>query len=168
VRLSARITVGATLEVALTTTNDGDQPTVLGEGLHTYFKIGELTNITVFGLDGFEYVDLLHDNLRCQQVGSVGFDGELDRIYVNNQATFSIEDPLLRWRVHIEKSGSLNAAVWNPCTQTAAKMDDIGPQGWRDMVCVETANTLENQIAVAAAGCQTIRATYSTETLFLT
>jgi D-hexose-6-phosphate mutarotase len=166
VRLSVRITVGATLEVALTTTNGGDQPMVLSEGLHTYFKVGDVTNISVLGLDGSEYVDLLRDNLRCQQVGPVRFDGELGRIYVNNQATCVIEDPLLRRRIRIEKSGCLSTAVWNPWTLTAAKMDDLGPEGWRDMVCVESANALENQITVAAGASHTITATYSAEDIF--
>ena len=167
VRLSARITVGATLEVALTTTNEVDQPVVLSEGLHTYFKVGDVTNISVLGLDGSEYVDLLRDNLRCQQVGPVRFDGELGGIYVNNQATCVIEDPLLHRRIHIMKSGSCSTAVWNPWTLTAAKMDDLGPEeGWRDMVCVERANTLVNQVRVAARAGHTITATYSAENLF--
>lgn len=165
VRLSVRITVGATLEVALTTTNQGDQSIVLSEGLHTYFKVGDVSNISVFGLDGSEYVDLLHDNLRRQQIGPVRFDGELGRIYVNNQATCVIEDPLLRRRIRVEKSGSLSTAVWNPWTLTAAKMDDLGPEGWRDMVCVESANAMENQVTVPSGGTHTLTAIYSAEDL---
>lgn len=165
VHLSARITIGVSLEVALTTTNDGDQPMVLSEGLHTYFKVGDITKISVLGLEGSEYVDLLCDNLRCKQVGPVRFEGELGRIYVGNQATCIIEDPLLRRRIHIKKSGSLSTAVWNPWTRTATKMDDLGPEGWRDMACVESANALENFVTVAA-GCEhSIAAIYSVENL---
>lgn len=167
VRLSVRITVGATLEVALSTTNEGDQPQVLSEGLHTYFKVVDVTKISVLGLDGSEYVDLLRDNLRCQQVGPVRFDGELGRIYINNQATCVIDDPLLHRRIHIKKSGSRSTAVWNPWTLTAAKMDDLGQkEGWRDIVCVESANTLVNQVRVATRASHTITATYSAENIF--
>jgi D-hexose-6-phosphate mutarotase len=165
VHLSARIAIGASLEVTLTTTNDGDQPTVLSEGLHTYFKVGDITIISVLGLDGSEYVDLLCDNMRCKQVGPVRFEGELGRIYVGNQATCIIQDPLLRRRIHVKKSGSLSTAVWNPWAQTATKMDDLGPEGWRDMACVESANALENFVTVAA-GCEhSISAIYSVENL---
>lgn len=163
VRLSVRITVGAALEVALTTTNGGDQRMSLSEGLHTYFKVGDVTKVSVLGLEGAEYLDLLSDNLRRQQNGPVRFDGELGRIYVNNQATCVIEDPLLRRRIRIEKSGSLSTAVWNPCALTAGKMDDLGPEGWRDMVCVESANALENQVTLVAGASHSITATYSAE-----
>lgn len=165
VRLSVCITVGATLEVALTTANEGDQPMVLSEGLHTYFKVGEVTSISVLGLDGSEYVDLLCGNLLRQQLGPVRFDGELGRIYVNNQATCVIEDPVLRRRIRVDKSGSLSTAVWNPWTLTAAKMDDLGPEGWRDMVCVESANAMENQVIVPSGGTHTLTAIYSVEDL---
>jgi D-hexose-6-phosphate mutarotase len=165
VGLSVRVTIGATLEVALTTTNEGDQPMVLSEGLHTYFKVSDVTNINVSGLDDSEYVDLLRDNLRSQQVGPVRFDGELGRIYVNSQATCVIEDLLLRRRIRIDKSGSLSTAVWNPWALTAAKMDDLGPEGWRNMVCVESSNAMENQVTVPSGGTHTLTAIYSAEDL---
>jgi D-hexose-6-phosphate mutarotase len=150
VRLSIRVTVGARLEVALTTANDSNQSIVLSEGLHTYFKVGHVNRVSVLGLEGSEYVDLIRDNLRCQQVGPVKFDGELGRIYVSNQSVCVIDDPLLRRRIRVEKSGSCSTAVWNPWTLTASKMDDLGSEGWRDMVCVESANALENQVTVTA------------------
>lgn len=164
-RLSVRITVGAALEVALTTTNGGDQPMVLSEGLHTYFKVGDVTKISVLGLEGAEYLDLLSDNLRRLQSGPVSFDGELGRLYVNNRSTCVIEDPLLRRRIRIEKSGSLSTAVWNPWASTAGKMDDLGHEGWRDMVCVESANAQENQVMVAAGAGHTLAATYFADDL---
>lgn len=166
VRLSIRITVGTTLEVALTTTNVGDLPITLTEGLHTYFNVGDVTNISVHGLEGSEYVDLLRGNLRCQQEGPVKFGGELGRIYVNNQATCVIDDRQLQRRIRVEKCGSLSTAVWNPWTVTAAKMDDLGPDGWSDMVCVESANALENQVTVAGGSRHTLTATYSAENMF--
>lgn len=166
VLLSVCITVGATFGVALTTTNEGDQPLVLSEGLHTYFKVGDVPNISEFGLDGSEYVDLLSDNQRSQQVGPIRFDGELGRIYVNNQAICVIEDPLLLQRIRIEKSGRRSTAVWNSWTLTVSKMEDLGPEGWRDMVCVESANALENQITVAVEASHTIKETYSAENIF--
>lgn len=164
-RLSVRITVGVTLEVELTTTNEGDQLMVVSEGLHTYFKVGDVTNLSLFGLEGGEYVDLLGDNLRHQQIGPIRFDRELGRIYVNNQATCVIEDPLLRRRIRVKKSGSRSTAVWNPWTLTASKMDDLGSEGWRDMLCVESANALENQVIVAAGSSHTLTATYSVESI---
>jgi glucose-6-phosphate 1-epimerase len=163
VHLSIRMTVGATLEVALTTVNNSDLPVVISEGLHTYFKVSDITNISVLGLDGSEYVDLLSNNMRLLQAGPIRFDGELGRIYMNNQATCIIDDPILRRRIFVGKSNSLSTAVWNPWALTSAKLDDLGTGGWRDMVCVESANALENHVTIAAGGSHTITASYSVE-----
>lgn len=165
VRLSVRITVGDALEVALTTANDSEQEIVLTEGLHTYFQVSDIANIRVLGLDGCEYVDLTSENIRRRQAGSVMFDGELGRIYVNTRATCVIEDPSLNRRIRIEKSGSLSTAVWNPGAITAGKMDDLGSDGWCDMVCVESANAVGNQVAVSPSASHTLGSIYSVESM---
>ena len=163
--LTATITVGSALTIELTTTNNSDQEITLSEGLHTYFQISDIANISVLGLDGCEYVDLISDNIRRKQVGVITFDGELGRIYVNTKATCVIEDPQLNRRIRIEKSGSLSTAVWNPWEATAAKMDDLGANGWRDMVCVESANAVGNPVAVSLGASHTLVAIYSVESI---
>lgn len=163
VRLSAIITVGSTLTIELTTTNNSAQEISLSEGLHTYFQIGEISDIRIHGLESSEYIDLVNGNERCKQTGSITFEGELGRIYVNSNSSCVIDDPRLNRRIRIEKSGSLGTAVWNPWAETAAKMDDLGGNGWRDMVCVESANAMENLITVAAGASHTLSVTYTAD-----
>lgn len=165
VRLTATITVGSSLTIQLTTMNESDQQISLSEGLHTYFQIGDIADIRIHGLDGGEYVDLVNDNKRCMQAGPITFEGELGRIYVNSNTACVIEDSRLNRRIRIEKSWSLSTAVWNPWVATAAKMDDLGATGWRDMVCVESANALENSVTVDAGASRTISAVYSAENI---
>lgn len=165
VGLSATITVGSTLTIELTTTNSSDQEISLTEGLHTYFQISDIANISVLGLDGCEYVDLISDNIQRKQVGAIRFDGELGRIYVNTNGTCVIEDPQLNRRIRIEKTGSLSTAVWSPWEATATKMDDLGANGWRDMVCVESANSVGNPVAVSPGASHTLVSIYSVESI---
>lgn len=165
VRLSIQIAVGETLKMALTTTNESDREIVLTEGLHTYFQISDIAKIRVVGLEGCEYVDLVHENTRKQQAGPIVFDGELGRIYENTKATCVIEDRVLNRRIVIEKSGSLSTAVWNPWAVTSAKMDDLGSEGWRDMVCVESANAVGNTVALNAGESHTLGSTYSIQSI---
>jgi D-hexose-6-phosphate mutarotase len=165
VSLSLRLRVGAALELALTTTNGSAQDFDYSEGLHTYFQVGDVSKISIQGLDGGEYADLLRGNIRCRQSGAIAFDGELGRIFVDNEATCVIEDASLQRRIRVEKSGSLSTAVWNPWTATASKMDDLGSDGWRDMVCVESANALENRLNLPAGQSHTLSVTYSVEEL---
>jgi glucose-6-phosphate 1-epimerase len=163
VRLAVQITVGRELTVELTTTNESNQVIVLTEGLHTYFRVGDVSRINISGLDGVEYVDLLSNNIRRIQEGPIRFYNELGRIYMNTTAACVIEDPLLNRRIIIEKNGSLCTAVWNPWASTAAKIVDLGGEDWRTMVCLEGANAFENAVIVAVGSNHTHTATYSLE-----
>jgi glucose-6-phosphate 1-epimerase len=146
VHLDLKIIVGKTLELALTTVNEGDHDITFTEGLHTYFQISDIANIRVLGLEGSDYIDLVnHNEVRSQQ-DAITFDGELGRIFLNNQSTCLIEDPAFNRRIRIEKKGSNSTAVWNPGLNVASKMDDLGAVGWRNMVCVESANVLDNTV----------------------
>ena len=44
-------------------------------------------------------------------------------------------------------------------------MGDFGPDGWRQMVCVESVNALENVVIVAAGETHRMSVEYSAETL---
>ena len=163
--LAAIITIGRTLTIQLTTTNCSAQDISVSERLHTYFQIGDIAEINIQGLEGDEYVDLVEGNARHKQSGSITFKDELGRIYVNSTSACVIEDPRLKRYIRIEKSGSQTTAVWNPWKLTASKMTDLGPDGWCDMVCVESANALENQLIIKAGMSHSLVVKYSAETL---
>jgi D-hexose-6-phosphate mutarotase len=165
VNLSIQITVGEALKVVLTTDNQSERDIVLTEGLHTYFQIGDIDRIRVRGLEGCDYVDLVDGNARKRQTNAIVFEGELGRIYENSEATCLIEDVMLNRRIRIEKSGSQSTAVWNPWSAKAATMDDMGRDGWKEMVCVESANALGDVVTVNAHESHSLVATYSVESL---
>jgi D-hexose-6-phosphate mutarotase len=165
VHLELKIAVGVTLEITLTTVNKSDHDVTITEGLHTYFQISDIANIRVLGLEGSDYIDLVNQNERRTQRDPITFDGELGRIFLDNQSTCVIEDPAFNRRIRIEKTGSNSTAVWNPGLTVASKMDDLGAVGWRDMVCVESANVLGNGITLAALKAHTHVAAYDVETL---
>jgi D-hexose-6-phosphate mutarotase len=165
VRLAVQITVGEELTVELTTSNQSNQDIVLTEGLHTYFKVGDVSAIQVLGLEGAQYVDLIRGNAIATQEGPIRFDGELGRIFTNSTATCVIVDPGIARRITVQKKGSLSTAVWNPWAQTAAKMDDLGSAGWRDMVCVESANAFGNSVRVGPNASHVMGIVYSAEAI---
>jgi glucose-6-phosphate 1-epimerase len=161
VRLAVQITVGEELTVELTTSNESNQDIVLTEGLHTYFKVGDISDIQVLGFEGAQYLDLIRGNALSRQEGPIRFDGELGRLFTNSTAPCQIVDPGLNRKITIEKTGSFGTAVWNPWHETANKMADLGPDGWSDMVCVEGANAFENAIMLGALKSHTHTAVYS-------
>ena len=147
-RLSIRISIGDVLSIALTTTNVGKQDIFITEALHTYLNVSDVANVRVDGLNGCEYIDSVRGNAREQQSGAVQFSERLDRVYLNTDTDCVIEDPGFSRRINVSKSGSLSTVVWNPWLAIASHMDDIGPDGWRTMLCVESANALENRVTV--------------------
>ena len=161
VHLELKITVGDTLEISLTTVNKSDHEITITEGLHTYFQISDIANIRVVGLEGRDYIDLVNLNEVRSQPDAIKFDGELGRIFLSNQSTCVIDDPAFNRQIHIEKKGSNSTAVWNPGLVVASKMDDLGAAGWRDMVCVESANALKNKVTLAANKAHEHHAIYS-------
>lgn len=161
VGVSARIRIGEKLEVTLTTTNTSDREIRLTEGLHTYFHVSDIEHVWVLGLDDCEYVDLTDGNQRHQQSGPIIFERELGRIFVNYDKTTVIEDRKFGRAIHVTGSGSKSIAVWNPWLEKASNMPDLGNEGWRSMICVETANALENAALIQPGQHHTMKAIYS-------
>ena len=66
----------------------------------------------------------------------------------NTSATVVLHDPVLNRRLTVSKSHSNTTVILNPGAELSAKMADLSPQGWKHMVCIETANALENSITL--------------------
>ena len=159
------VTVGKSLRVELVTANTGSQPFELGEALHTYLQISDIANMTIRGLEGCEYNDKVGETARRMQQDGIVISSEVDRVYVNTEADCVIEDKGLKRAIRIRKQGSRSTVVWNPWTEKAEKMGDFGEKLHRDMVCVESANALENVVTVAPGETHRLVAVYSVEKL---
>ena len=165
-QLDLTVTIGEMLRMELTTENTGTTDFVIGEALHTYLHISDIGAVRVTGLDGCEYWDKVGGSVLKKQTGAISFAGETDRVYINTAATCLIEDDKLKRRIHIAKSGSLSTVVWTPWIEKANKMGDMGqPDGWREMVCVESVNAIENVVTVAAGAAHSLIVEYRAETM---
>lgn len=164
--LSITITVGETLKIALATTNHGSDPFMVGEAFHTYFNVSDVENIHINGLDQSLYSDKVHDYQRRTQQGKLEFKSEFDRVYINNSDDCTIVDEGFNRAIRVAKSGSNSTVIWTPWADKAAQMADIGAKDeWRKMICVETANALENSIVVNPHQTHILCAEYSLEAL---
>jgi glucose-6-phosphate 1-epimerase len=162
--LDLTVIVGETLRMELSTENTGAGDFAIGEALHTYFRIGDIGAVRVTGLENCDYWDKVGVSTLKRQSGQITFSGETDRVYVNTAAECVIEDDRLGRRIHVAKSGSLSTVVWTPWTEKAAKMGDMGqPDGWREMVCIESVNAMENVVIVAAGTRHTMIVEYRAE-----
>ncbi|MDQ6974754.1 MAG: D-hexose-6-phosphate mutarotase [Mariprofundaceae bacterium] len=162
------ITVGTTLCLQLETTNTGDTPYALSEALHTYFKVGDVRNVHIQGLDGCDYLDKTNDFVRKQQQGDVIISQETDRVYLDATSCLRIHDAELQRTIIIESEHSHTVIVWNPWIDTANKMGDLGQNGYLNMLCVETANAAQNTIMLAPNENHRMRCEYRIESPCLT
>lgn len=129
--------IGATLELALTTTNEGDAPQIYSEALHTYFAVGNSRQTNIHGLDGTTYTDEVGETTVRTQDGPVTFPGEVDRIY-QSDATVVIEDDSRR--IEVAKSGSSDTVIWNPGLEKGSAMGDLCNEEIHRFVCAESTN----------------------------
>ncbi len=168
-RLSLTVIVSDKLEMHLATTNTGTAPIQIGEALHTYLQISDVGSVTIAGLEGSTYHDKVDNFAKKKQSGAIALKSEVDRVYVNTPADCVIEDAGLNRRIRVAKTGSQSTIVWTPWTEKAEKMGDMGKgksgAGWREMVCVESANAMDNVVTVAPGETHTMSVTYSVEAM---
>lgn len=160
---SLAISVGKTLRLALTTRNDGEAACAISEALHSYFAIGDIGEVSVTGLEDCCYIDKVAGGARRRQVGPIAIKGETDRVYLDTRSSCNIVDTRLGRTIRIDKSGSASTVVWSPGPERAAGMADIGADAWRQMLCVESANALDDQRVLAPGDSHTLAITCSLE-----
>lgn len=164
VALTLTVDWGAELSLRLSSSNHGASAVKLGEALHTYFAVSDIGNIAVAGLEGVRYWDTVGTVAAKEQAGNIAFTQETDRVYVNSPETCTIVDAAWNRQIVIEKHGSLSTVVWNPWTDKAQRMGDLGePDGWRGFVCVETANAWDNCFDLAPGQSSEMTVRYSVE-----
>jgi len=164
-RVQLHVTVGCSISIDMETTNLGSTPFTLGEALHTYFQVGDVSHVHVEGLHDCEYIDKMDGGNRKRQSGNLALTEETDRIYLGTGDQAEIIDPDMDRRIVIKSSGSASMVVWNPWDKTAEKMGDLGPSGYLKMLCVETTNAADDVVQLAAGATHRLRAEYSSQPL---
>jgi len=155
-RLAA--TLGDELDVALTVENRDDHAFDCELALHSYFRVGDVRAITLSGLQGARYLDKL-DGFR-EKVASaepLTFDGPIDNVYLDTEATCEIEDIIHGRTLDISKQGSRSTVVWNPWVEGTARLADLGAEDWVHFLCVETANVGANRLRVEPGASHVMR-----------
>jgi glucose-6-phosphate 1-epimerase len=162
--LALEAAFGRQLVVALSVRNDGDSPCTFQEALHTYFAVRDVRQAAIQGLAGTTYVDKVRGGERFRQdAAPIGFGGETDRVYLDTESAVAIVDAALGRRIVVEKQGSRTTVVWNPWIAKAKAMPDFGDEEWPAMVCVETANALDNALTLAPGDTHRLQASIRVE-----
>ncbi|MBH3340242.1 D-hexose-6-phosphate mutarotase [Pseudomonas mendocina] len=150
VGLTFVVRVAQDLGMSLETHNRGTEPLTLSQALHSYFAVSDVRQVSVEGLQSCRYIDTLQDWQELRQQDAPLFDAETDRIYLDTAARLSIVDPGWRRRIHLDTRGSRSAVLWNPWIDKARRLSQFPDDAWQDMLCIETANVLEDVVQLKA------------------
>jgi glucose-6-phosphate 1-epimerase len=149
VGLKLHIRLDTALNVSLVSFNAGTEDVTLSQALHSYFAVSDVGQISIEGLDGVEYLNTLESwDTQNVQVGDITFTGETDRIYQDTPDLISVVDPEWKRRIQIQTTSSQSAIVWNPWIDKTKTFDDMKADGWKSMVCVETANVMTDVVTL--------------------
>ncbi len=161
--LAIEISVGNTLTVELVTRNRGDRAFSITQALHTYFKVGDISQVQVLGLENTQYLDKVDGGVQKTQQGAVAITQEVDRVYTDVQGELVIEDAGLGRRIRITSDGSKTAIVWNPWAKICSEMADLDNDDYKSLICVETANAANEVVDVAPHSEYRLVANYRVE-----
>ena len=161
--LIIEITVGEQLTVALTTKNNDTRDIVISQALHSYFNVGDISQVSVSGLDEINYLDKLESYLLQQQNGDVVIEQEVDRVYQNAPRAVKLVDKSLNRTINIKSQASNSTVVWNPWQENCAKFSDLSVDDYQHFLCIENANVFEDSVSIAAGESHTLTAIFNVE-----
>ena len=125
------------LQITLQVNNTDTQPLHFTGALHTYLAVQHIAHTQLTGLQGQAEWNAVTD-----QHGSADavlrFDGEFDRVYQAASRALHLQDA--QGTLQIEQSPSWGqSVVWNPGATKCATLQDMAPDGYQHMLCVEAA-----------------------------
>jgi len=147
-RLVYRATFGSELRLELICTNTGKAPMRFEEALHTYNRVQDVANARLQGLDATSFLDNTDSNKKKAQLGDVIVTAQMDNAYLETENPVDLIDPGMRRHIRLEKTNSRTTVVWNPWSNGAAKMQDLGDGEWKQFLCVEASNIMESAVTL--------------------
>lgn len=162
---TAFIDIGRRLSVRLETDNTGNEPFTIREALHTYFRVGAVSAITIDGLDGGTYRDNTDGGREKRQSGPLSIRGETVALFDVSPERTTISDPVMKRRILIARDpDSRSTVVWNPGAAAAA-MIEIPKGDQTRFVCVESGNIGASAVTVEPGDNHACGVTYHIEPL---
>lgn len=145
--LDVIFSIGPTLEVEIKTTNLDTKSFLITQALHTYFAISNIDDVRIEGLEGRTYLDTL-TNVKTLQKDAITIAQEVDRVYEGVSKDIILKDKCKSVTIH--SKGSASAVVWNPWIKKSSTMSGMDPEGYKEFVCIETANAFDDFVMLDA------------------
>ena len=160
------VTVSDELTMELHVTNASGRAFPFEGILHSYFAVGDISQVSITGLKGLQYIDKVDNFARKEETGdALRINSEVDRVFLNATGPVEIDDVKWRRKIRVEKTGSVSTVVWNPWIAKSRAMSDFGDEEYPGMVCVEAGNVGDNKITLAPGKTAALLVTLSSRAL---
>ncbi|MDD4016367.1 MAG: D-hexose-6-phosphate mutarotase [Kiritimatiellae bacterium] len=153
--LTLRVWLDQRLNLALTTVNRDAHPITFTQAFHPYFRIRQIMDVNVRGLDQAPYRDLL-TNQTGTQTGVLNIRAETDRVYTPPAPECVLHDPGIGRALALAYTGAKRLVVWNPWIDKARAMPDFGDDEYTGMICLEPANTDGDEVTLEPGARHTL------------
>lgn len=129
------------------TTRTGSEAITYAEALHSYYYVGDIRQVSVTGLENVPFVENAKKDSALSESPLVLRDW-MDRVYNPTEGEIRVKDDSLKRTIVINRQGSRSSVVWNPWEEGARGIADLPDDGWKNYLCVETANVGESSITL--------------------
>lgn len=142
-RVELLVALGEDLTTTLRVTNSDARPFSFQTALHTYLRVGDIRQARVEGVEGLRYLDRAANGAeRLESREPLRIRGQIDRVYVGAPDRLHVRDASRGRTIVVEKEGFADVVVWNPWSERARTLADLGDDEYAIMLCVEPANVV--------------------------
>lgn len=124
--------LGQSMELRLNTCHEDSAPCQFSHALHAYWRISDVADVALQGLDGVQGYDHLVRRA-CQQEGELRVAGGCQREF-DHSGPLHLQDPVWDRRLGIDTGDSTSTVVWHPGRRPL--MGVAGSEA-SEFVCVE-------------------------------
>jgi glucose-6-phosphate 1-epimerase len=156
--LDVKIVISERLTISLETKNLDEKSFMITQALHTYFRVSQIENITIKGLENRYYFDTLLDE-KHKEPQSITIDKEIDRVYIDTDDTIVLHDKTRK--IELQTVGSASTIVWNPWREKCSKMSYMTKDAYKEFVCIESANAFDDFVLIKSKKTHTLHLTIS-------
>ncbi len=159
--LELTFVLGTSLSITLKTTNTGNTNFTITQALHSYFAVADIEQMQIRGVEKVPFVDYTDDKRTKIENTSLKIHQEINRVYIPTDDTCYIDDLALKRTITIQKSGSNSTTIWNPWRDSG--IHDLPDDKYRNFVCIETTNALDDAKVLLPNTSTTMTQTISTQ-----
>lgn len=115
--------------------------------LHSYFSVADIDGVEVSGL-GNSFIDkVANGSVGSSPDGKQTYPDRVDRIHTQPEDCSVINDKIGKRLIEVYHHHQSDVVTWNPGPELSCSMGDMANEGYKTMVCVETAHISQPMVS---------------------